>query len=77
MMISETKIDGNFLQEMLLINRFAYLCRLNRDSKGGRIMIYLTGDIPSNFLMSDNKAIETFFVELNLQNIKMLINCFY
>ena len=76
-MISETKIDGNFLQEMLLINRFAYLCRLNRDSKGGRIMIYLTGDILSNFLMSDNKAIETFFVELNLQNIKMLINCFY
>ena len=40
-------------------------------------MLYIREDIPSNFIASDNKPIESLYVELNLQNVKMLINCSY
>ena len=40
-------------------------------------MLYVRKYIPSNFLASDNKPIESLYVELNLQNVKMLINCSY
>ena len=58
-------------------NGFSSPYRLDRDSKGGGIMLYIREDIPSNFVASDNKPIESLYAELNLQNIKMLINCSY
>ena len=77
LMISETKIDESFPQGNFLIDGFSSPYRLDRDSKGGGIMLYVREDIPSNFLASDNKPIESLYVELNLQNVKMLINCSY
>ena len=74
-MISETKIDESFPQGNFLIDGFSSPYRLDRDSKGGGIMLYIREDIPSNFVASDNKPIESLYVELNLQNVKMLINC--
>ena len=76
-MISETKIDERFPQGNFLIDGFSSPYRLDRDSKGGGIMLYVREDIPSNFLASDNKPNESLYVELNLQNVKMLINCSY
>ena len=76
-MISETKIDESFPQGNFLIDGFSFPYRLDRDSKGGGIMLYIREDIPSNFVASDNKPIESLYVELNLQNVKMLINCYY
>ena len=76
-MISETKIDESFPQGNFLIDGFSSPYRLDRDSKGGGIMLYIREDIPSNFVASDNKPIESLYVELNLQNVKMLINCSY
>ena len=40
-------------------------------------MLYVKEDIPLNFLVSGNKPFESLYVELNLQNVKMSINCFY
>ena len=77
LMISETKIDESFTQGNFLIHGFSSPYRLDRDSKGGGIMLYIREDIPSNFVASDNKPIESLYVELNLQNVKMLINCSY
>ena len=77
LMISETKIDESFPQGNFLIDGFSSPYRLDRDSKGGGIMLYVREDIPSNFLASDNKPIESLYVELNLQNVKMLTNCSY
>ena len=77
LMISETKIDESFPQGNFLIDGFSSLYRLNRDSKVGGIMLYIREDVPSNFVASDNKPIESLYVELNLQNVKMLINCSY
>ena len=76
-MISETKIDESFPRGNFLIDGFSSPYRLDRDSKGVGIMLYVREDIPSNFLASDNKLIESLYVELNLQNVKILINCFY
>ena len=38
-------------------------------------MLYVSEDMLSSFLASDSKPIESLYVELYLQNIKMLINC--
>ena len=38
-------------------------------------MLYVREDISSNFLASVNKPIESLYVEINLQNVKTLINC--
>ena len=46
-------------------------------SKGGGIILYVRADITSNFLAFEDKPIERLFIELNLQNTKILINCSY
>ena len=77
LMISATNIDGSFPNEIILIERFSTPYRLDRDSKGGGIMLYVRADIPSNLLAFEDKPIESLFIELNLQNTKILINCSY
>ena len=75
-MISETKIDESFPKGNSLIERFNTPYRLDRDSKGGEIILYVRADIPSNLLAFEDKPIESVFIELNLQNTNTLINCF-
>ena len=38
-------------------------------------MLYVRADILSNLLPFEDKPIESLFIELNLQNTKILINC--
>ena len=76
-MISETKIDESFPKGNFLIEGFSTPYRLDRDSKGGGIMLYVRADIPSNLLAFEDKSIESLFIELKLQNTKILINCSY
>ena len=70
-MISETKIDESFPKGNFLIEGFSTPYRLDRDSKGVKT------DIPSNLLAFQDKPLESLFIELNLQNTKILINCSY
>ena len=77
LMISETKIDGSFPIGNFLIHGFSPPYRLDRDSKGGGIMLYLREDIPLNLLPTDKEPIESLYIELNLKNEKCLINCSY
>ena len=54
-MISETEIDDSFS-----IGNFRLLpYTLDRDPKGGRIMLYIREDISSNFLATDKGHIES------------------
>ena len=76
-MISETKIDESFPKGNFLIEGFSTPCRLDCDPKGGGIMLYVRADIHSNLLAFEDKPIESLFIELNLQNTKILINCSY
>ena len=74
-MISKTKIDESFPEKNFLIQGFSTPYRLDRDSKIGEIMLCVRADIPSNFLAFQDKPIESPFIELNLQNTKIPINC--
>ena len=40
-------------------------------------MLYVRKDKPSNLLAFEDKPIESLFIELILQNTKILINCSY
>ena len=74
LMVSETKIDDSFSVGNLVIEGFSTPYRVDRDSSGGVIMLYVRGDIPSNLLATDEKNhIESFYVELNLRYQKCVI----
>ena len=40
-------------------------------------MLYVREDIPSELTAFEDKPIESLFIELNLQNTKLLISCSY
>ena len=69
-MVSETKIDDSFPLGHFLIGGFSKPYRLDRDSLGRGISLYVREDIPTNL-------IERFYVEMNLCKDKWLINCSY
>ena len=77
LMISETKIDDGFPLGNFLIGGFSKPYRLDRDSLGGCILLYVREDIPTNLTEVETKPIEGFYVEINLRNDKWLINCSY
>ena len=78
LMVSKTKIDISFPVGNFVIDGFSTRYRLNHDSNGGGIILYVREDIISNLLATDEKNhIESSYVELNLCNEKWLINCSY
>ena len=77
LLVSETKIDDSFPNGNFLIDEFSTLYRLNRNSNGGRLMLFVRADIPSNLVEAEAKPIEGFYIELNLSNDKWLLNCSY
>ena len=72
LLITETKLDGTFLNAQFLFPGFYKPFGLDRDRKGGGVRIYVREDIPSKlltkyFLPSD---IECTFLELNSRKCK-------
>ena len=49
----------------------------DKDRAIRRIKLYVKNDIPSSLIAFKDKPIESLFIELNLQNTKILINCSY
>ena len=70
MLVSETKIDDSFLIGNFLIDRFSAPYRLDRNSNGGGLMLFVSEDIPSNLVEAEAKPIKCFSIELNLRNDK-------
>ena len=77
LMISETKIDDSFPIANFLMDGFSQPYRIDRNSSGGGIMLYVREDIPSNLLKVEPLPIEGFYVELKLRSENWLINCSY
>ena len=77
LMISETKIDDSFPLWNFLVGAFSKPYRLDRDSLGGGILLYVREDIQTNLTEVETKPIEGFYVEINLRSDKWLINCSY
>ena len=65
LMISETKLDDSFPTAQFLLHGFNIPYRLQRNSKGGGILLYIKEDIPSRFLNIKSKTgIETILLKL-------------
>ena len=74
-MISETKLDDSFPTAQFLLHGFSAPYRLDRNSKGGGILLYIREDIPSRLFNSKSKTgIETISVEINLRKRKWFLN---
>ena len=75
LMISETKIDDSFPIVNILTDGFSQPYRIDQNSFGGGIMLYVREDIPSNLLKVESLPIEGFYVESKLRSENWLINC--
>ena len=72
--ISETKLDDSFSSAQFRLRGFCTSYRLDRNSKGGVLLLYFHEDIPSRFLNSGStRNIETISVEINLRKRKWLL----
>ena len=60
LMISETKTDQSFPQGNFLIDGFSSSYKLDRESKGGGIMLYVREEIPSNFFRQITNPLKVF-----------------
>ena len=76
-MISEAKLDDSFPEGQFLIKWFSEPYRLDRNSKGGGIMLFIREDIPSKLLSIEKSSIEAFYIEVNLRKAKWLLCCSY
>ena len=75
-MVSETKIDNSFPVANFDIDGFSTPYRLDHDSNGGGIILYVREDISFNLLATDEiNLIESSQIELNLAN--EIISCSY
>ena len=74
-MLTETKLDETFITSSFLIDGFSLPFRLDRNRKGGGILIYVRGDIPSKLLTKHSfpNDIEGLFVEINFRKSKWLL----
>ena len=76
-MISETKVDDSFPDGQVFIDGFGAPFRLDRNRNGGGIMLFFRNDNPAKVVSTDDRPIESFYVELNFRNKKWLLNCSY
>ena len=61
LMISERKLDESFPTSQFFINDFSSPHRLDRNCKGGGIILYSREDIPSKLLLTKKNLAEAFF----------------
>ena len=76
-MISETKIDDSFPIGNFVIDSYSTPYRLDRNSIGGGILLYVREDTPSYLIATKKEPVGSLYKDLNLRNVKYLINCSY
>ena len=74
-MISETKVDDFFPNGQFFLDGFGTPFRLDRNRNGGGIMLFIRNHAKG--VSTDDRPIESFYVELNFRNKKWLLNCSY
>ena len=75
LVLTETKIDDSFPTAQFLVRGFSKPYRLDRNSNGGGVMIYVREDISCKKLEKHNfpHDVEGIFVELNFRKCKWLL----
>ena len=77
-LLPETKLDDSFLSAQFMLKNFGIPYRLNRNSNGGGLLLYVHEDIPSKFLkIKSDCNIESICVDVNLRKRKWFINDLY
>ena len=79
LLISETKVDHTFSSSQFAIEGFGSPFRLDRNSSGGGIMLFVREEIPSKLLSEykPNSSVENIFIDINLRSKKWLLSCSY
>ena len=75
-MISETKVDNSVPDGQFFLDGFGTPFRLDRNRNGGGIMLFIRNDIPAKVVSTDDRPIESFYVELNFRKKKWLLNSY-
>ena len=76
-MISETKIDKSFPLGQFKVSGFNAPFRLNRNSNGRGIILFVRGDRPAKLIASETPLVEGLYVEVMPTKQKWLISCSY
>ena len=79
LLLSETKIDETFPLEQFFSSGIAKPLRLDRNSGGGGIMLFIRDNIPFRLLKPGNLPAntESLFIEISLCKKKWLMCCGY
>ena len=79
LLISETKLDDTFPSEQFLMDGFSAPYRIDRNTNGGGLMLFVREGIPYKNLskLEDSLETENFFIEINLKKKKWLLSCSY
>ena len=72
LLVSETKIDTSFPQSQFCIDGYSKPFRLDRNSHGRGIIIFIRDDIPCKRLYAPKMDIEAIFFEIKLKKNKWL-----
>ena len=74
-MISETKIDDSFPPNQFVMVGYSVPFRLDRNSVGDGIMIYIRDDIPCKELKSHvlPEDVEGIFIEINIRKVRWVL----
>ena len=79
LLVSETKVDSSFPSSQFAKKGFSVPFRLDKNSLGGGIMLFVREETPSNLLSQNmpNTSVENVFIEVELQSKKWLLSCSY
>ena len=78
LLISETKLNNTFPDNLFLMNGFHPLYQEDHTDKGGGLLLSVCKHIPSRKLIVNFSPItEAMFIEINLNNKRWLIFCSY
>ena len=78
MVLSETKLDESYKQEIIDIDGYSCVRQDKRSNSGG-LLVYISNDIPYSFgnISICNDDIECISIELNISDEKVLLLCMY
>ena len=76
-MTSEPKADDSFPDGQFFLDGFGTPFCLDRKRNGGGIMLFIRNDIRVKVISTEDRHIESFYVELTFRKEKWLLICSY
>ena len=79
LLVSKTKVDPSFPLSQCPIEGFSLPFRIDRNSSGDGIMLFVRKEVPSKLLIQNksNNSVENIFTEINLRSKKWLLSHSY